>query len=415
MAGSSHLSGPAGSGLTPQGMSGGLRESGRGSPASAPLWRLGFRPFFLGAGAFALVAIPLWMGVLLGGLRPAGSFDPVLWHAHEMIYGYATAVIAGFVLTASQNWTGIPGVRGPKLMGIFALWVAGRVLMSVPHRPSPAAMVVDLLFYPMLALALLPYLRPADRKVERVFLAYFGLYFSGNLMTHLDALGILRGYGMRGVLLGLNATIVMIVLMGGRVIPFFTESDLSRRQPRTYLPVEWMAHATAWGVLLSQLLMPDTPWAAALAFAALATHLFRLLGWHVRRVRRIPLLWILHLAYLWIAVGYGLLGLSSLGRLALGPAVHALAVGGLGGMTYGMMTRVSLGHTGRELRASCPIVAGYLALNGAALIRVIGPLILDSTPAWALPAAAAWTLAFGIFLWSYGPMLLRSRVDGGSG
>jgi uncharacterized protein involved in response to NO len=381
----------------------------------APIWRLGFRPFFLSAALFALVAVLIWLGILLGAFRPVGFFDPILWHAHEMIYGYATAVIAGFVLTASQNWTGRRGVHGRRLWVLVLIWIAGRVLISALHRPSYVATAVDLLFYPSLALAMVPYLKPADMKIERIFFAYFALYFTGNLLMHLDSLGILPGQGMRGALLGLNTTIVMIVFMGGRVIPFFTESELSRHQPKTYAQVEGLAHVTAWAFLLSQLLIPNTAWAAWLAFAATVTHLARLAGWQVRRIRRIPVLWILHLAYFWIAVGFGLFGLASLGRIAIGPAVHALAIGALGGMTYGMMSRVSLGHTGRKLQPSSLIVAGYIALNAAAVVRVLGPLISASSFWWMIATATTWVVAFALFIWVYAPMLLNSRVDGRPG
>jgi uncharacterized protein involved in response to NO len=374
-----------------------------------PVWSLGFRPFFLAAALFAIVAVLIWVGVLAGLFKPMGSFNPILWHAHEMIYGYATAVIAGFVLTASQNWTGMRGVHGRKLIALVLIWIAGRVLMSTFHRPLLATMAMDLLFYPSLAIAMLPYLKPADMKIERIFFVYFGFYFAGNLLMHLDAMGFLPGQGMRGALLGLNTTIIMIIFLGGRVIPFFTASELSRRQPRTSRLLEGLAHFTGWAFLLSQLFIPNSAWAAAIAFAASLVHLARLNGWYVRRIRRIPLLWILHVAYLWISIGFGLFGLVSLGQIAIGPAVHALAIGALGGMTYGMMSRVALGHTGRRLHPSSLIVLGYIALNGAAVIRVLGPLISGSTSWWITAAASTWIFAFLSFLFVYSPMLLKAR------
>jgi uncharacterized protein involved in response to NO len=386
------------------------------SQDNAPIWRLGFRPFFLFAALFALISILLWALIFLGASAPLGSFDPILWHAHEMIYGYATAVIAGFVLTASQNWTGRRGVNGSMLVAIWILWVLGRVLMSTLSSHGLLVAIVDLAFYPALALTLAPYLQGREMRTERVFLAYFTLFFAGNLAMHLDALGVLRGYGLRGALLGLNTTIVMIVFMGGRLIPFFAESEKARAQPKTQAWVEASSHATAWAFLLSQLLAPYSRLAAILAFVAFAVHLLRLANWYVRRIRRVALLWVLYSSYLWIVLGFGLFGLSSLGILALGPAVHAFTVGGLGIMTYGMMSRVSLGHTGRPLRASAPILAGYLLLNLACLIRVVGPIVASSAiRIWIGTSAALWILAFALFVWVYAPMLLRARIDGRPG
>lgn len=381
-----------------------------------PLWRLGFRPFFLFSAIFAAIGIVLWLLVFLGAMHPVGSFDPILLHAHEMIYGYATAVIAGFVLTASQNWTERPGLKGTPLKFLFLLWVLGRGLMSVTQTPSPVIAAIDLSFYPALGIAMFPYLRPADMKVERVFFLFFALYFTGNLLMHLERLGIVSGYGLRGALLGLNTTILMIVFMGGRLIPFFTESEKAKAQPRTHALVEVSSHATAVAFLVTQFFIQNSRIAAITAFAACLIHLIRLSGWYVRRVRRVALLWVLYSSYFWIALGFGLFGFTSLGLIALGPAVHALTIGGLGLMTYGMMSRVSLGHTGRKLKPVRPVIEGFVLLNLACLSRVFGP-ILDvlHLKAWIFLSGTLWVTAFAVFLYVYAPMLIRARVDGRSG
>ena len=381
-----------------------------------PLWRLGFRPFFLLAALFAILGIFLWVFIFLGAFHPIGAFDPILWHAHEMIYGYVTAVIAGFVLTASQNWTGRPGLRGKKLQFLVALWILGRTLMSLSHHSSLATAFIDLSFYPCLAIALAPDLKPADMKAERVFFLYFALYFAGNLLMHLEALGVTHGYALRGALLGLNTTLLMIIFMGGRVIPFFAESELARAQPRTHSTVEIFSHVSAWAFLVSQLFIPGSIVSAVIAFVASALHFLRLSGWYVRRVRRIALLWVLFSAYFWIATGFSLFGFVSLGVLSLGPAVHAFAVGGLGVMTYGMMSRVALGHTGRRLKPASVIIAGYVLLNLSCLIRVFGPILrASSVPRWIEISGSLWILAFFSFALIYAPMLVRARIDGKTG
>lgn len=379
---------------------------------SIVLWRLGFRPFFLLASIFAVISILLWIGIFLGIVNPPGVFNPVLFHAHEMIYGYTTAVIAGFVLTASQNWTGKQGVNGKKLQFLTAVWISGRILIAVFSRPHILVSLIDLSFYPCLAFAMIPYLKPIDMKVERIFFVYFLFYFIGNLLMHLEALGFLPGQGMRGALLGLNTTILMIVFMGGRVIPFFTESELSRNQPKIFPGIEMLSHFTSWVFLICYYFMPDSSITAGIAFFASVIHFLRLTGWYVRRVRKIPILWVLYFAYFWIVIGFALFGLVSLGMFPLGSAVHAFTVGGLGIITYGMMSRVALGHTGRKLRPKCLIVGGYFLLNLAGLIRVIGPIILTE-PAnwWVITSGVCWSLAFVSFLGVYGPMLIAPRID----
>lgn len=380
------------------------------------IWRLGFRPFFLFASLFAAVTILIWIAVFSGSVPSVGAFDPILWHAHEMIYGYATAVIAGFVLTASQNWTGRPGVSGTPLKLLFLLWASARVLMSVLVKPSLIVSILDLGFYPALAALMIPYLRPADMKTERVFFAYFALYFSGNLMMHLEALGVVRGHGLQGALLGLHTTILMIVFMGGRVLPFFAESEKAKAQPKIYPAIEIASHLSAWTFLATQFFIPHSVAAAAVAIAAGIIHFIRFCGWYVKRIRRIAILWVLYSSYLWIVIGFFLSALTSLDLVAIGPSVHALTVGGLGIMTYGMMSRVSLGHTGRKIYPQKAIIAGFFLLNVACAIRVFGPIAsMSRLGIWIFSSGVLWVAAFALFVYVYMPLLVRPRPDGRRG
>lgn len=377
-----------------------------------PLWRLGFRPFFIFSGVFAVIAIALWVMLSFGLMTQIGTFSPIYWHAHEMIYGYTTAVIAGFLLTASQNWTGIRGVHGHRLQALFGLWILGRVAMASPALPAILVAITDLAFYPVLALTMVPYLKPADMKTERVFFFYFTLYFCGNLLMHLDTMGIYPGLGLRGALLGVYVTLVVILFMGGRVIPFFSESERARKQPKTNSTLEIFSHISAWCFLVSQVLIPYSKTSAIIAFATSAIHLVRMSGWYVRRVRRVALLAVLYLAYLWLIVGIFMSGLTSLGLLIIGPSIHALTIGGLGMMTYGMMTRVALGHTGRRLVASKTIAIGYFALCLAAIVRVFGPIMTPLSMNWWLGTSGLfWITAFLIFIAIYAPILFSPRVD----
>lgn len=388
--------------------------------SNTALWQLSFRPFFLFGGMFSAISIALWLAFLFAGLPYRGYLPPVIWHAHEMIYGYATAIIAGFVLTAVQNWTGQRGVQGLKLQILFALWVLSRILLTTLPQASVVAAVIDLAFYPLLASYLIPYLRDPELKIERIFLAYFALFFAGNLLIHLESLGMIVGYSRKAVLLGLNTMIVVIIFMGGRVIPFFTESSIARAQPRTFPVVEILSHISAWLFLFTQFFMENSLACALAAFFAAAVNLVRLGGWYVRRIRRIPLIWVLHLGYFSIVLGFALSGFASLGLIESPSAVHALTVGALGMITYGMITRVSLGHTGRRLIPPASVVVGYVLLAVATLVRVFGPVFapfFESVLGTNLRVFSIslsglfWIVAFLLFLQAYGPMFLAPRID----
>ncbi len=380
------------------------------------LWQLAFRPFFFFGSLYALVAVALWLSFLFGVLPYRGHLALVTWHSHEMVFGFASAVMAGFVLTASQNWTGLRGVHGLKLQLIFGLWALGRVLMATSPAPSAITTLVDLGFYPLLAIYMFPYLKDPEMKVERVFFAYFAIFFAGNLLVHLDAHGILPGHSRKGILLGLYTMVIVVIFMGGRVIPFFTESTLAKAQPKTWEPVERLSHISAWLFLASQIFYENSLWSALIAFGAALIHLIRLWGWQVRRVRRIPIIWVLHTAYFWLATGFAMAGLASLGLIASSASLHAFTVGGLSIVIYGMITRVSLGHTGRPLRPTVPIVTAYYLLIAAAVVRVFAPLISPSLHDGAVIfSGALWIAAFFIFLVIYGPILTSPRIDGRPG
>ncbi len=383
-----------------------------GHPA---LWQLGFRPFFALGALSSVVLLGVWLAVQAGAPVPLGPLGPIVWHAHEMVFGFSAAIVAGFLLTASQSWSGVRGVHGRRLQLLVALWLAGRVLMLAPvHWAIVAA--VDLAFLPALGLALWPYLKDPELKPERLLLVLLTVLTAANAMVHADALGLTSGTALGGVRLGVYALVLMILFIGGRVVPFFTESSIARAQPRTRAWVEWSSHGSAWAFVVAQVVAPTSPVSAAIAFLAALANLARLVGWYVRRVRRVPLLWVLHAAYLWLVVGLALSGLASLGLVAGTYAIHAFTVGGIGAVIHGMISRVSLGHTGRRLHPSAWTVVGFVAIHLAALVRVVVPLALPSLQATAIQVSGGlWILAFGLFLVVYTPMLLAPRVDGEPG
>lgn len=384
-------------------------------PPLPPILALGFRPFFLAAGVWALLAVPLWLAVLWGWLPAQPYYQGTAWHAHSLLFGYGMAVIAGFLLTATRNWTGMATPTGASLAGLLALWLAGRVL---PWLPVPGALIaaVDVAFPIVLALSLRRPLWSGPNPVNRVFLALlFGMALAA-LLVHLEVLGVLPGGALAGDRLMLDLIIGTLLLVAGRVLPFFTRSAVPGAAPVSRPWVEtltfglwglWtLGDATGW--------VPELTGGVALALAALQA--LRLADWHHPGAWRSPILAVLYAGYLWLILGIGLNGLAHLGLLPSFPALHTLTVGAIGVFTLGMMSRVTLGHTGRPMIAPPAMVAAFWALNLAAAVRVAGPLLWPAAYGGSLILSGLlWGLAFALFLWVHGPMLVSPRADGRPG
>lgn len=376
---------------------------------------LGFRPFFLAAGIYAVLLMGLWLGVLQG-VFITGDLSPAVWHGHEMLFGFAVAVMAGFLLTATQNWTGMRTPSGSPLAALFLLWLAGRLSFLIPGIPPGLVAAIDLAFLPVLAGVLaLPILKARQLHNYPFPLILLALT-AANALVHLENLGWTSGTERLGLHLAVYAVVVVMAVMGGRVIPSFTDNKL-RTRARRWKTIEWLVPVATLGALLGALIAPVSPLTALLAAIAATVHAIRLAGWYTGKVWSVPLLWILHLGYAWIALGFALLALSATGLgAATGSSLHAFTAGGIGTLTLGMMARVSLGHTGRMLEPALLMTPAFVAINLAALIRVALPLFF---PAAHVPGMAAsglvWMLAFGLFAAIYTPILLRPRVDGKPG
>lgn len=376
---------------------------------------LGFRPFFLAAGILAVLALPLWLAVLRGWLPGDPYYGGTTWHAHAMLFGYGTAVIAGFLLTASRNWTGIDTASGAELAGLAGLWLAGQL---APWLPLPGALiaVLDLAFPLVLALSLVKPLWFGPNPVNRVFLGLLLAMGGASLLVHLQALRITQGTALMGDKLMLDLILVTLLIVSGRIMPFFTRSAIPGSDPRVRPWVEGLTFVVAGLWLLSDVASHASPLTGVLALVLAGVQGLRLAGWHHPRVWGDPLLWVLYSGYLWLILGLGLNGLAHLGLTAPFPALHALTVGTVGVFTLGMMSRVTLGHTGRALRAPPAMVAAFGLLNLAALVRVFAPLLWPTRYGdWLLLSGLFWTLAFGAFLWIHGPMLIAPRADGRPG
>ncbi|BCX89037.1 uncharacterized protein involved in response to NO [Methylomarinovum tepidoasis] len=367
------------------------------------LFNLGFRPFFLFGAGFSLLALALWLGPHF----PAR----LAWHAHEMVYGFAAAIVAGFLLTAVRNWTGRATVEGGPLAVLFALWLGAR-LLSLGGKIALTAAILDLLF-------LLGLLASIARPIWQV-----RQWRQWGVMTCVAVLaagqtghlaGILTSdpaIAQLGIWSGLYAILGLILIIGRRVIPFFTERGVG--YPVTLRQFDWIDRSamplfTAFAI--ATLLWPGA-WPQRLLAATLAIlHAIRLGGWYTPGIWRRPLLWILHLAYAWLVVGF----LLSAWDVRL--ASHAFTVGGMGGMILGMICRVSLGHTGRSIHLPpAGITILFVALSAAAVLRGLGPLLWpQATWLWFHLAGGLWALAYGGFVWIYAPILWQPRIDGRPG
>ncbi len=371
---------------------------------------LGFRPFFLLGSWYGVLTVLVWVAIFLGWLTFRPGLSPMLWHGHEMLFGFTAAIIAGFLLTAVPNWTGIPTPRGALLGGLVGLWLLGRGLILSSAVPAILAAAVDLAFLPALAAALAYPLIKAGKPHNLVFLPVLGVFTLSNGLVWAEALGQ-AGTAALGLELGLLCILQLVALIGGRVIPFFIRAALPESPARSWPWVERLAMASLPLLALLEALglsLGAVYWAAALP------HVARLVGWFDRRLVRVPLLWVLYLGYAWLPLGLALKGWARLAGTSPFPSLHALTVGCIGVMILGMMARVALGHTGRALKPPRPVVAAFGLLLLAAVLRTFGPMLAPST-LWVTSSAALWALAFGLYGLLYFPILTRPRVDGKPG
>ncbi len=367
------------------------------------LFNLGFRPFFLLGAAFAAVSMALWIGPLFP--------TALAWHAHEMIYGFAAAIIAGFLLTAVRNWTGIQTLSGWKLAGLAGLWLMAR-LLSLAGSATAWAAGMDLTFLILLLAAVAWPIYQVRQWRQWGVLSCVALIVLGQLLFFLGSLGF-WGAGQRlGIQIGLFSILGLIFIIARRILPFFTERGVGDPVSLTQYPWldRWIMPLYSLFAAI-EILLPGFVLNRGLALTLAVLHMIRLAGWHTPGIWRRPLLWVLFTAYGWMILGFVL---YSAGKPSL--AIHAFAVGGLGGTVLGMICRVSLGHTGRNIHQPPRVVpALFLSLFAAAILRTVIPwLVPEFTLIWYRLAGIGWIAAFVGFLWWYAPILWLPRADGKS-
>jgi uncharacterized protein involved in response to NO len=383
------------------------------------LLNYGFRPFFLLNGIFAAVIIALWLARLHGAVALGAGQNPILWHAHELLFGFGGAAIAGFLLTAVSAWTGRIPVQGAKLGLLVAAWLLGRLAMTWEGESVAWLTALLELSFPVLLAAVVLREVVAGKSRNNYFLAGVVCLFPvTDLLYHLGYIGVLNSsIALIAIYLVLHLVMVLITLIGGRIIPSFTANWLRARQekplPRSAAWLERTIIPLTVAVALADIWSPLPAVTGILALCAALAHGWRLANWRGLATWSEPLLAVLHLGYAWLVIGYGLLGSAELtAAVPRSAALHALTMGAMGTMILAVMSRVALGHTGRSLHAAHLTVTAYALVSLAAGLRITAPLTGAGYMALIDLSGAVWIAAFAIFSWVYWPILLRPRVDG---
>ena len=391
----------------------------RGLSATGPvLFSYGFRPFFLGGAIWACTVMVLWILALSGRIDIGGDYGAMAWHGHEMLFGFASAIVAGFLLTAVPNWTGRLPVSGPPLAWLFLLWVIGRVaLLASGQIGLVPALVLESAFLPVLLVICVREIVAGRKWADLKVIAGLGGLAIANVCFHYEA--IAADGPDHSERLAVAAYVMMIVIVGGRMLPSFTRNWLNK-SGRTDFPVPYNNYDLAVIILSVPafalwVILPDNPVTGMLALILAAMQAVRLWRWRGWTTTREPLVAVLHLAYAFVALGFLAIGAAAFGLIEQISALHLLSVGTITAMMIAVMTRATRGHTGRELTASRLTCASYAAIFLCAVIRPLAEVMPDHLAAIYAVAGMLWLGAFGAFLFEYGPMLvLRRRQPAGA-
>ena len=376
----------------------------------------GFRPFFLGAAVFAGVAVPVWILILAGAVGSSFIYAPREWHVHEMLFGFLPAVMTGFLLTAIPNWTGRTPLRGMPLVSLWVLWLAGRLAMAASGSVPSLAGGIDAIFLVMLAALVWRELAAAGMWNRAPIAVLISLYAGANILFHVLALGVTATEVPERV--ALSTILLLLTIIGGRVTPAFTGEYLTEMQitppPASFSRFDGLSMLLVLIAVLVWNVQPGGYVAGALFLAAGVVNLIRLSRWRGWIAWREPLVFILTVGYGWVALSLLALGSAILGMVPAANAVHVLTTGAVGAMTLAVMTRASLGHTGRPRHAGFMTVVIYVLVNIGAVLRIVSPASDAPTALTHLLlglAAVAWSGAYLLFAMVYGPVLVRASVE----
>ena len=384
------------------------------------LFDYGFRPFFLLSGLYAAFVVPVWLYRFAHASTPFGLLPPMYWHSHEMIYGFVMAAIAGFMLTAVPSWTGSRGFAGLPLIAAVICWVFGRWAMSaVGDVPFWVTAVAELALLPLLLALLAPPIFRSGNRNAPLLIVLTVLWLIDATFLYALARGdvLLAGGAIR---LAINLVLILVTVIGGRIVPAFTGNALRARGEEPHMvmrkPVEIVTIASMVAIAAVDVFAPDAMISGVLALLAAIAHCTRMSGWRSFRAHT-PIVWVLHVAYAWLPIGLALKAAALLGHADWAMKwQHALTMGVFGTMILAVMTRASLGHTGRPLVVSRAIAIAYLALTAGTVVRVFGVVLMPTHYLLAVTLAGlAWEIAFGIFVAVYAPILWAPRADGKPG
>ncbi len=389
--------------------------------ARHPLFAYGFRPFFFFCGLFALLVIPAWLLIWLTDTTPLIGLPPQLWHAHEMLFGFAIAAISGFLLTGVPSWTANRGFGGWPVFTLTLVWLAGRAVFALaPFCSLPVLVTLELAFLPLLiALIAPPIIRERNRNIA--MLAVLAVLWIADAVFLLALARTDAVLASRALLTAINVVLLLLTIVGGRILPAFTSNALRRMNAsfrlHKYTWLETLLPTAMIVVIGVDIWQPDAALAGWLACIVAVLHTVRLSGWRSLRSGGDPMLWVLHLAYAWLPLGFALKSIALLSNASWAQYwLHGFGIGAIATMILAVSTRTTLGHTARPLVVSRPIVVAYLLVAVAAILRVAGPAVWpDHYPRVLLGAGICWALAFAIFMVAYGPILAASRIDGKPG
>ncbi len=376
-----------------------------------PFWEAGFRPFFLMGIVSGILVIALWLTDL--SWNPIGLQHSVFWHAHEMIFGFSAAVVVGFLYTASQNWTKKRGIHGIPLMVAAFLWLIGRLAFLQTYFDPLTVAIVDNLFLPYATYLLIPYLMQRDQRHNAGFLVMLGLLWICNVVFHVGYGGWAPEVTRWGLITALQVLGLFIVVFAHRILPFFSKNALQGYRGKRITILEYGITAGMMFVAVLMVWHESSLWLAILALITAIGSFVRLGLWYDRRIWKMPILAILYVGYAWVGVVYLLAACGAMGWVAKSAAIHAMGLGVVGTMTVGMMSRVSLGHTGRKIGSPKLVLVSYLLIGGASLVRALGVILWpQGTPLLLQIAGTMWITSLVCLLMVLYPMLTQPRADG---